>query len=142
MDSTLWDESNSEKFKTAINNYTLGDLTTKQSLEAEALKFIEHIANSKQLISTKPNKRKRPYLPITKPEALMNQLLKKKLTLTNSLRRTQNKNNKKNTWEKILLIQKEIQIQATKLYSETYKPLWNTLTKIDCESLRSLRFIR
>ena len=56
----------------------------------------------------------------------MNQLL--------NLRKTQNKNNKKNTWEKILLIQKEIQIQATKLYSETYKPLWNTLTKLDCES--------
>jgi hypothetical protein len=64
-----------ETFKTAIKNYPIRDLSTKQNLEYEALQFIEHIAKSKQLISKKSNKRKRPNTTITKFEALMNQLL-------------------------------------------------------------------
>ena len=37
FESTKWDDSNSDNFKSAINNYPLGDLNTKQNLEKEAL---------------------------------------------------------------------------------------------------------
>ncbi len=39
-------------------NLPVRDLTTKQNLEKEALKFIEHIAKSKQQITKKKQKKK------------------------------------------------------------------------------------
>jgi hypothetical protein len=75
FESTKWDDSNSDNFKSAINNYPLGDLTTKQNLEDEALKFFELIAKSKQQITKKSNKRKRPNAIVTKSETRMKQLL-------------------------------------------------------------------
>ncbi len=57
FESAKWDDSNSETFKTVINNYPIGDLYFKQNLEYEALNFIEHIAKSKQLITKKSNEK-------------------------------------------------------------------------------------
>ena len=108
FESTIWDDSNSDKFKSAINDYPIGDLTTKQNLEKEALKFIEHIANSKKQITKQSNKRKRPNTIETKAETRMNQLLNLKQTLAKRLHKSQKKHIKKDIWEKLLGVQVKI----------------------------------
>jgi hypothetical protein len=54
----------SETFKSAINNFLIGDLSTKQNLEKEALRSIEHIAKTKQLITKKQTNEKGQIHPL------------------------------------------------------------------------------
>ena len=133
IESTHWDDSTSEKFKSALINYQLGDISTKQNLEKEALIFIENIAKAKKLISKQTRKRKRSNKQ-TKCDTKMKLLLRKKEVYTKSLNKATKKHLKDSFWEKILLIQKDIHKQAVQRFSEEHYPLWNALSKIDCST--------
>ena len=75
--STLWDESASNKFKSVITNYQLGDISSINNLDIEATIFIEKIANAMKLISKTSMKRNRSPIQ-TKHESEMEILLRKK----------------------------------------------------------------
>ena len=132
-ESTYWDDSTSKKFKTALINYQLGDISTKQNLEKEAMIFVKNIAKAKKLISKQSSKRKRSTKQ-TKCEKKMKLLLRKKEMYTKSLNKATKKHLKDSYREKIVLIQRDIHKQAVKRFSEEHYPLWNTLAKIDCST--------